>query len=56
MDTSPEVLTLENGKIGYFYSLAQLEEMRRRKMIIERDDQVAARYGYGKGNCLNGAI
>ena len=32
IDISPQLIEVEEGKIAYFYSLHQLEEIRHRKM------------------------
>jgi len=43
INTQPSILELEDGKLGYFYSLPQLEEIRHRVLECKDDNLFRAR-------------
>ena len=48
IDTSPEIRELEDGRIGYFYSPQQLEEIRDRQEKQMDYKEFIAKLGHNK--------
>jgi len=54
IDLSPTIIELDDGKVGYFYSLTQLEEIEHRQLMQQTPQQIRERFnGKDIENILN---
>lgn len=45
VDTWPEIRELEDGSLGYFYTMQQLEAIRNLKILLLKPEEIMLRYG-----------